>query len=254
MRIMNYGLILIALLLIIFIAFIPLKVNVPATTNAQVPLNIAMQALGAETQQAILHGWAVLPRQDASEEELTAIVEAAAKELMLPAIQTKMSSSASGRHRLVRADLTEDNMQTAIIAQVLYSSNPGKSAEVYMMINMDGRNNSIQNAKEHKILQIIANQGAKAHISTCLIGWLDGKLDDGEMRFRLNHAFSAIHALVHDTVTDFYYTSMSGYSPDVDESLIVNDKKVNVNMAMRYSPTDNRTYCIVGLPVITEEY
>ncbi len=254
MRIMNYGLILISLLLIFFVAFIPLKATAPATTNAPMPLSIAMQALGTETQQAILHGWAILPQQDASVEELTAIVETTVKELKLPAVRTKMSSSASDRHRLVRADLTGDNLQSAIIAQVLYPLQPGKSPEVYMIINIDGRTNTVQNDWEHKIQQIIANQGAKAHISTCLIGWLDGKLDDGQMRFRLNRAFSAIHASVHDTVTDFYYISMSGYSPDMAESLIVNGKEVNVNMAMRYSPMDNRTYCIVGSPVITEEY
>ena len=251
---MNYGLILIALLLIVFIAFIPLKATAPATTNAQMPLSVAMQALGTEAQQTVFHGWAVLPRQDASEEELTTIVEAAVKELKLTAVQTKISASASDRHRLVRTDLTGDNLQAAIIVQVLYPSQPGKSPEVYMIINIDGRTSIVQNGWEHKIQQIIANQGAKAHISTCLIGWLDGKLDDGQVRFRLNHAFSAIHASVHDTVTDFYYISMSGYSPDMAESLIVNGKEVNVNMAMRYSTTDNRTYCIVGSPVITEEY
>jgi hypothetical protein len=47
---------------------------------------------------------------------------------------------------------------------------------------------------------------------------------------------------------------MSGYSPLVADSLHVNGKEMNVNMAVRYSLTDDRTYFLIGSPVITQEY
>lgn len=254
MRITNYGILIILILVLTGLYLAAQSPISPVATNETiVPLTAALEAMGATPEQVTVHGWTLLPRQDATITELASIVEAAVQRLELADVIVTYKQNASSRHRLVRADMRGDNLQAAVIAQVMYPSQPNKQPEVHLIINMDGRAQEVQDWS-YKINQIAATEDAVPHIYTCLTGWFDGRLEDGQLRVRLQHAFSVINASVHDTVTDFHYISMSGYSPLVDESLTMNGKKVNVNMAMRYSPTDNRTYCLVGSPVITQEY
>lgn len=254
MRITNYG---IVIILVLVLTGLYLTAQFPispvATTETIVPLTSAMEKLGAVPEQATVHAWTLLPRQDATVTDLTSIVEAAVQRLELADVTVTYKQSSSSRHRLVRADMRGGNLQAAVVAQVMYPSQSNKQLEVHLIINLDGRAQEVQEWS-YKIKQIAGAEEAVPHIYTCLTGWFDGRLEDGHLRVQLQHAFSVINASVHDTVTDFHFISMSGFSPLIAESLMMNGKKVNVNMAMRYSPTDNRTYCLVGSPVITQEY
>lgn len=254
MNVKQYGLILLTMVIVIAYIFSSTGETLPIAANTTQALETALETTGAQADQITIHGWTVLPQADATEQDLEALAEAASRKLDLPPGKAIISRSASGRHKLVRFDVTEAGYEVAVIAQVLYPLSPAGQPSVYMVINIDSQTDGVNRGWEDKITQIIAEQGGKPHISTCLTGWIDGKLDDEQKRALLNHAFLAIHATVHDTVSDFDYISMSGFSPAMVPGLSVNGRKVNINMAMRYSSKDNRTYCIAGSPVVTREY
>ena len=67
-------------------------------------------------------------------------------------------------------------------------------------------------------------------------------------------AKEALSASVFDTLIQPGFASITGFSPVLPDCLTVGDKRINLNMAMRYSPNDNRTYVIVASPVIPGEY
>ena len=254
MNVKQYGLILLTMMTVIAYIFGSAGETMPVAANTVRALETALQTTGAQIDQTTIHGWTVLPWADASEQELAVLAEMAVRKLDLPPGKAVISRSASGRHKLVRFDVTASGYEAAVIAQVLYPLTSSGKPEVYLVINIDSQVDGADSGWEDKITQIIAEQGGKPHISTCLTGWIDGKLDDEQKRALLNHAFLAIHATVHDTVSDFDYISMSGFSPAMVPGLSVNGRKVNINMAMRYSSKDNRTYCIAGSPVVTREY
>jgi hypothetical protein len=70
----------------------------------------------------------------------------------------------------------------------------------------------------------------------------------------MNKAREALGASIIDTLIQPGFASITGFSPILPDSLTVGDKRINLNMAMRYSPYDNRTYVIVASPVIPGEY
>ena len=87
-----------------------------------------------------------------------------------------------------------------------------------------------------------------------MIGWLDGKLKDREWCDALQSAFKAIDAQVIDKLQTQHFASYTGFSPGIINRIQVGDQKINLNMAMRYSQYDNRTYITIGSPIITREY
>ncbi len=107
---------------------------------------------------------------------------------------------------------------------------------------------------QEKINRIVKKFGDSPRISTCLIGWLDGKLMDGESESMLKSAFLAIDGVIVDQLQQEQYVSVTGFSSAMQDYLQVGGIKININIAIRYSQYDNRTYVIVGSPIITREY
>lgn len=253
MRITKYALFLLPLF-VLAVMLVSRSYSTTVTTVAVEPLTAAMEAAGAKAEQLTLHGWAILPWTDGTDEQLITVVRAGMEQLNIPAEDVIISSSSSERHRLIRADVKKEQFRGAVVAQILYPSQRNKQPEVYLVVNIEAAANQVQQGWEEKIRAFITANNGTPRISTCLVGWINGRLDDGQYHIRLNNAFSAINASVQDTVSDSHYLSMSGYSPLLAETLHVNGKEMNVNMAVRYSLTDNRTYILIGSPVITQEY
>jgi len=55
-------------------------------------------------------------------------------------------------------------------------------------------------------------------------------------------------------ITEENLISISAYSPRVKSSILVNEKRVNINLAMRYNSYEDKTYIWLATPVITTEY
>ena len=126
----------------------------------------------------------------------------------------------------------------------------------YIVINMEGKEDETISIKhmQEKITHITKKNGHSPQISTCLIGWLDGKLMDGECRETLTRAFMVIDAMIIDQLDAGNFSSYTGFTPNVSDWLQVGDKKINLNIAIRYSQYDNRTYVTIASPIITQEY
>ena len=128
--------------------------------------------------------------------------------------------------------------------------------EGYLVVNIEAKaaeNHSISYMQE-KVTRITSNFGPSPRINTCLIGWLDGKLRAGEWHKPLSDAFTVIEASIIDQLETEHFASYTGFTSEIPESLQAGDKKINLNMAMRYSQYDNRTYVTIGSPIITREY
>jgi Protein of unknown function (DUF1779). len=48
--------------------------------------------------------------------------------------------------------------------------------------------------------------------------------------------------------------TMTGYSEKLGEYIELGNEKINLNLAMRYSDSDGKTYLWLGTPVITTDY
>lgn len=231
--------------------------NVPFVRQEQ--LGTAMAATGASLQEVSVNGWAKLPSAQLSDAQLKEIVQTCMAQLDIKPEDYKITANQTAQHSLIRADTVGAKFRAVAIAQVVHIKDPmtgERQAEAYLVVNIDGASQSdlVIPDWRQKISAAINNFNGSPRITTCLVGWLDGKLKDEDLGNNLNKAFKAVDADVVDTLSSANFVSYTGYSPAIDESLQYDGKKVNLNMAMRYSPQDNRTYVIIGSPVITKEY
>jgi hypothetical protein len=221
----------------------------------QEPLSAALAAAGVGVQEISINGWAQLAGHDLTTDQLDTLVQQSMEKLGVKDGGYRLTRSASDHHRAVRGEALGDHFQIVATAQVLYPTWAKTGPETYLVINVETiAANGTVDSWQDKIITILMQAGGTPRINTCLVGWLDGKLEEDVWAAKLRAAFAAIDATVIDTVGYTNFASLTGFSRLITDWLKVGDKRININMAMRYSPYDNRTYVTIGSPVITREY
>ncbi len=97
-----------------------------------------------------------------------------------------------------------------------------------------------------RVREIMGNLSAKPSISTCLQGYIDGKLKDDELKRDMEDGFAAIGAQIlhrYETPEAFYYSGTSLY---MDESFTGGDGLSNMGIDARYHSKKNQTVFMVG--------
>ncbi|GMB01337.1 YwmB family TATA-box binding protein [Pelosinus sp. IPA-1] len=241
-----------AILLLLSLAMVK---ELPAATPEE-PLSQAMEATGAHVNEYSINAWVKLPDEKMNDNQLQEMVEKIMEQLGVNAEDYQLTQQQRGTHRTVQAEAIRPKWHTFVAAQVVPKQGDSSQMETYLVVNMESivnENTSIQQL-QRKISDSIKKNGVSPKINTCLIGWLDGKLVDGEQQRVLEKAFMAIDGVIIDKLKVENFLSYTGFSSIAGEWLQVGDKKVNINIATRYSQYDNRTYVIIGSPIITKEY
>lgn len=242
---------------VILLSVISLSVvnNVPAS-GIREPLSCAMEAAGGKVQEFSVHAWVKLPSAQLNAAELESIVQQIMEQLGIETQNYQLTRQQTTKYTAVQAEAVSPTFHAQAMTQVMNIGSSAQEAEAYLVINIEAKaeeNLSISQMQE-KIAGIIKKFGTSPQISTCLIGWLDGKLMDGEDHKRLERAFMVIHARIINKVKTEQFVSYTGFTSEIANWLQVADEKINLNMAMRFSQYDNRTYITIGSPIITREY
>ncbi|WP_378951051.1 YwmB family TATA-box binding protein [Pelosinus sp. sgz500959] len=232
----------------------PVK-HVPAASSYE-PLHAAMLATGAKVEEWSIHAWVKLPNEQLNDDQLEDIVHEVMKELGINTLQYQVTHQQGKKHHIVQAEMIDPMVHVLAVAQILSSGSLAGGSEGYLVINIeakDDENISVKHIQE-KIASITKKNGHSPQINTCLIGWLDGKLRDGEWRHSLQNAIEITHAKNIDQLETEDFASYTGFTPEIAEYLQIGDKRINLNIAMHYSQYDHRTYVTIGSPMITREY
>jgi hypothetical protein len=218
-------------------------------------LSRAVQATGATVCELRISGYSRLPVTNLSDAELAALTGQALEKIGVKPGDYELKYKKSERERLVWAEVNHVGMHIVVVTQVIYPVWNGQGPEAYMVINIEKTaDTKVFREWHNKVAVILTDIGGSPRINTCLVGWLDGKLEKDEWLVRLNTAAEALGAGAVDKLVQPNFASVTGYSPVFTDWVQAGDKRVNLNMAMRVSPYDNRTYVIIGSPVITGEY
>lgn len=241
---------------LIFLSFLALPRTDEAAPAAVEALGKALAVTGASPERLTVNAWCQLPQADLKDWQLTALAEQAMSRLGLTPADFDRFSSRSEGHRLVRAEGLTAGRQVTVSVQVLYPTwAERKKPEAYLVVNVETTTEPAEIAAWRvRVKNAAGCGGGSPRISTCLVGWLDGKLDKDEWPERLHNAGRVLGATVIDSLIQPGFASVIAFSPALPDSLTVGGKQVNLNMAIRYSPYDNRTYVIVASPVIPGEY
>jgi hypothetical protein len=109
-------------------------------------------------------------------------------------------------------------------------------------------------AERQKLSNYFAAQNIKPKISSCITGVYDAKLTENDMRAKISDAMTSIKAKEVEGLNNDGLTSISAFSGNINSFVLSDNKKVNIQIAMRYSSYDNKTYIWIGSPLIPIEY
>ena len=245
----------------LIVAIIFLLCSVSVMKNAAVaacdePLSQAMESTGANFEQASFHSWVKLSNKQLDNAQLESIVQQVMGQLGIDSQDYQLIYQQQKQQVSVKAEVTNKDSHVMVMAKAIPSQITKSELEGYLIVNIEQKveKNFQEREMRTQILHIIENFGSIPQISTCLIGWLDGKLMDGECRETLTRAFMVIDATIIDQLDAGNFSSYTGFTPNVTDWLQVGDKKINLNIAIRYSQYDNRTYVTIASPIITQEY
>lgn len=130
-----------------------------------------------------------------------------------------------------------------------------KGGETYVIIDVSIDNSTAELVAEKKSLEsYFAAKNVKPKISSCVIGIYDGKLTESEMRTKIADAMNSVKAKEVEGLASEDLNSISAFSGNINSFVISNNKKVNMQIAMRYSSYDGKTYIWIGSPLIHVEY
>lgn len=152
--------------------------------------------------------------------------------------------------------------------EITYASNGDKSysvviesikaddkGETYIVIDMtiDKSYEGLLEERQ-KIQTLFAEQGKNTKLNSCIIGTFDGKLSDEDMRGKISSSLKAINAKRVEGMDNEEMSSTTAFSSSIDNFVLSDNKKVNMQMALRYSEYDDKTYIWIGTPLIPVEY
>lgn len=135
------------------------------------------------------------------------------------------------------------------------STKTAKGGETYVIIDVSIDNSTTELLAERQRLEsYFAAKNVKPKISSCVIGVYDGKLTENEMRAKIADAMSSVKAKEVEGLASEGLNSISAFSGNINSFVLSNNKKVNMQIAMRYSSYDGKTYIWIGSPLINVEY
>jgi hypothetical protein len=211
-------------------------------------LYTVLREAGAVLQESSVRGWTRLPSGNWTVAALqTTLCQGIIAQGEKPeSYQFETNSTAEyDSVRAVKATLDQREVIAATVRK--------DESAAFMMVTISGSADQISSL-EQKVTKILTSTGGIPRISSCLVGWINGKLSNGEWGDILSHSFALLDVKHIDTMSDAKLSSVSGYSPRLPAGLAVGGARVNINMASRYSSTDNRTYITLGTPVIAQDY
>lgn len=147
----------------------------------------------------------------------------------------------------------EGNPVTIMISS--YFNLEDGSGETTLFINLikGGKNFNISGIIER--IESIFNKFSKSvEITTCIIGTIDGKLEEVDLKKNVTKTMKRIKGKVVEEYFDSSISSYTAFTPLIENFIFSGEKKANLNLAIRYSEYDNKTYIWIGTPIITTGY
>lgn len=216
--------------------------------ETSVLLQKSMSAIGATAEEASVHAWTKLPAGNWTEGMLEDAVRfgVASLDETLDAYQIERFSNAE--YSTVRARSLTNGRELVIIARALRSDSEG-----FMTVTISGSADQYLGWEE-QAKKLLRSTGSLPRISSCLVGWISGKLSSGEWADLQKQSFAVLAATRFSEMGDTSVSSVTGYSRRLPAGFALGDTLINVNLASRYSSHDNRTYITLGTPIIAREY
>jgi hypothetical protein len=108
--------------------------------------------------------------------------------------------------------------------------------------------------ERHNIADAVQMDENSINFSSCIIGTYKGKLEKRDADKKSRIALQSINARKVEGIENEELKSISAFSSSVGGYIMSDQARVNVQLAIRYSSYDDKTYIWIGTPLIPMGY
>ncbi|MDA8234921.1 MAG: YwmB family TATA-box binding protein [Clostridia bacterium] len=236
----------------------PLKYTMGDNEERQEPLQGALQVTGAEFNDLTFSGWVQINHRFSSDEELKNYANQLSVKLGANNQSMEQISQGESNFRgIILRGFINPSTYLEIHSQTMQESNNKEDkAETYvtaMLISKDNQYDIDQGkSKMEAGFRLLSSQPAQ--IATILSGTLPGQKSLTENKAVAEKVFKFLGTKPFEGISTERLVSLTGYTPEIEEKLVMGEKQLNINVAVRYNNLDKKTYVIIGSPIIATEY
>lgn len=141
------------------------------------------------------------------------------------------------------------------VTVTLQSLNYNNKPETYVMVDEYLLEEKYSVEKEKQIiLKSFSIYRKKPRVSMTMVGWFDGKLSSLKMDEKSKEILKFLKAKEIEGIKEEDFISRTAYTGYIKEYIRLGSDKININLAIRFSPTEERTYLWLATPIIGTEY
>lgn len=239
------------LLLLIITAFIYPEIG--STHTSMEPVREAVLNVGADFDAVEVNGFSLINRRFMKYGEMTDTLIGLAEYIGADAGQYTLSGKDEEEYRQVTLQGRKDGNQMVLSLQS-YKLPSGE--ESYLITNFynEDENTDIDSIYEKADDCFKRLNVDKPQISVIITGHYDGQLAEKDMGQIMSSIMSYLDASYHKNEMYDNLLTATGYSKKISEYIQLGSEKINIDLAMRYSEGDGKTYLWLGSPVITTDY
>lgn len=132
-----------------------------------------------------------------------------------------------------------------------------ESFEAYTIITIHiTHQNNLKNINtiRDRVNKCLSRFGSGPPANLCITAYREGELSDNERHSIIDTILEEYDAVGIKSIERNNLLSIIAYTRYISEFVKSNNSKLNINLACRYSESDNKTYFWIGTPLINEEY
>lgn len=212
-------------------------------------LRRAFSAISAEAGGAEISGWAVIATHFYSPREAEAAVEEMAKTFELNPAEYTIHLRSTGHYGYAVMEYTlSDNVSLRLQVQSLDEET---RASVELVQN-NFRNLDYNYQQVRDALERVGGEDVK--ITSCLEGYMNARLGNGEKLNTVYAVFHALDAIYQEGVESHGVAVWSGWSSLFSQSVNTGRKDVNFGISLRWDNESGRTIVHIATPVLPGSY
>ncbi|MCX7746355.1 MAG: YwmB family TATA-box binding protein [Clostridia bacterium] len=215
----------------------------------------SFKSSGAHVINSELYFWARMEDKIDDMEKVKSLALDFSKKLGL-IVNNKYSNREIQNDHIKKCEIsgvTDDEVVVNIIVQANGKTEAGSERFVSVSIVEDMTTSGLEEVKR-TALNVFEKHNLKPKVNMCITGNYDGKLEYNELNEVCKRIFKDVEAEKVEGMRDENLISVSAYSPFIEDSIKVNGKKINLNLAIRYNSSEDKTYIWLATPVISTEY
>lgn len=238
---------------VLFLLLTPAGQKLLNLNSEETLLLTILESSGADLKSTHVTGWVKVDNSAPGVREPEEIAGKAAGLLGLnvSACKTENWQNAYARGSEITGAMP-DGSPVSVLGQIM--EYPEGNVASHVMVNLAAGDYKKVWTYKKRIGQALSQCGKDERVAVSLSGWLDQDLSDEELTARAEELMSGAGAVIQERVAKDNLVSLTGYSTRFSHDLRYAGKEVNLNVAIRRSPSSHGALIYVASPVILTEY